>query len=259
MSDLIEVTQTGRVRRIALNRPEKRNALSLELCRAIVEAVEGAANDQTVGAILLTANGPSFCAGMDLVELETVDYGKLDVVHQQIFTMAERAVKPIVAAVQGPALGGGTGLVANCHIVIASEKATFGLTEIRLAMWPFLIYKSIVTALGERRTMELALTGRIFGAREAAGLGLVHEVVEDPAARAAEVAATVAGYSPSSVRTGMMFVQDLGERGWKHATEIARMVRKDVFESDDFREGVRAFREKRAPRWPSIGNTPDNR
>ena len=258
MSDILEVQQNERVRRIALNRPEKRNALSLELCRAILQALENASEDPSVGAILLTGNGPSFCAGMDLAELQTVDYDQLDAIHQQLFTLAERAVKPIVAAVHGPALGGGTGLVANCHIVVASESATFGLTEIRLAMWPFLIYKSIVTALGERRTMELALTGRIFGAPEAATMGLVHEIAADPAARASEIAATIAAYSPASLRAGMMFVQDVAHRGWKHAAEVAALVRKDVFQSPDFREGVAAFREKRRPQWPSIGKAVDN-
>src|SRR6476659_1682990 len=226
MSDLLEVQQTGRVCRIAMNRPEKRNALSVALCRALLEAVEQASADKGVGAILLTANGPSFCAGMDLVELGTVPYDQVDIVHEQLFTLGARAVKPMIAAVHGPALGGGTGLVANCHIVIASEAASFGLTEIRLGMWPFLIYKAMVAAIGERRTMALALSGRIFEAREALGMGLVHEIAGDPVARAAEIAETVAGYSPSSVRTGMMFVQDLQERGWKHAAEIARMVRK---------------------------------
>ena len=76
--------------------------------------------------------------------------------------------KPIVAAVAGPALGGGTGLVANCHVVIAGPNATFGLTEIRLGLWPFLVFRAVAAAAGERRALELALTGRIFDAREAA-------------------------------------------------------------------------------------------
>jgi enoyl-CoA hydratase/carnithine racemase len=255
---VIETVQTGRVLRVTLNRPEKRNALSVALCRALLDAIETGAADKSVGAILLTANGPAFCAGMDLAELGTIDYEKVDQAHEQLFTLGLRLAKPLIAAVHGPALGGGTGLVANCHVVIASEAATFGLTEIRLAMWPFLIYRSVAAALGERRTMELALTGRIFGAREAHAVTLVHEVAEDAVARAAEVAEAVAGYSPEAIRNGMMFVQDLQERGWKHAAEIARMVRKDVFVSDDFAEGVRAFREKRNPRWPSIERAVDD-
>lgn len=249
---MIEVIQTGRVLRVALNRPEKRNALSVELGRALLNAVESGADDPSVGAILLTGNGPSFCAGMDLAELETVPYEKVDQVHEQLFTLGSRVSKPLIAAVSGPALGGGTGLVANCHIVVASEAATFGLTEIRLAMWPFIIYKPMVAAVGERRTMELALTGRIFGAQEAKEIGLVHEVAEQPAARATEVAETIAEYSQASIRSGIEFVREVQDRGWKHAVEIARLVRKDIFESDDFQEGVRAFREKRKPRWPSL-------
>jgi enoyl-CoA hydratase/carnithine racemase len=249
---VIDVVRDGRVLRIALNRPEKRNALSVELCRVLLTAIDEGVNDRGVGAILLTANGPSFCAGMDLGELGQVDYDKVDRMHEQLFTLASRLPKPLIAAVDGPALGGGTGLVANCHIVIASERATFGLTEIRLAMWPFLIYRGVTAALGERRTMELALTGRIFGAAEAKEMGLAHEIAADPAARATEVATTVAGYSAASVRSGMLFVQEVQERGWKHAAEIARLVRKDVFESEDFLEGIRAFREKRPPKWPSL-------
>jgi methylglutaconyl-CoA hydratase len=254
---VIDVVQTGRVLRIALNRPEKRNALSVELCRALLNAVETAANDPTVGAILLTGNGPSFCAGMDLAELGSVGFDKVDQMHEQLFTLGARLVKPLIAAVDGPALGGGTGLVANCHIVVASERATFGLTEIRLAMWPFLIYRPVVTALGERRTMELALTGRIFGAAEAKEMALVHEVAADAVARAAEIAEVVAAYSPASIRTGLQFVQQLQDGGWKHAVEVARMVRADVFESEDFLEGIRAFREKRPAQWPSLERAVD--
>src|SRR5690242_16871973 len=111
MNNLLEVEQTGRVLRITLNRPEKRNALSVALCRAILEAIEAGSADKSVGAILLTANGKSFCAGMDLVELGTVPYEQVDIVHEQLFTLGARSVKPFIAAVDGPALGGGTGLV----------------------------------------------------------------------------------------------------------------------------------------------------
>ncbi len=172
MSDTVHTVSDGRLLRLTLNRPQKRNALNLELCRALVEALEGADRDPKIGAILLSANGPSFCAGMDLHEIDHVDDGALSLVHEQLFTIGARLSKPLVAAVHGAALAGGTGLVANCHIVVASEDATFGLTEIRLGLWPFLVFRAVAAAIGERRATELSLTGRIFGAGEAQEIGL---------------------------------------------------------------------------------------
>jgi len=154
--------------------------------------------------------------------------------------------------VQGPALGGGTGLVANCHIVIAEPAATFGLTEIRLGLWPFLVFRAVDMALGERRAVELALTGRIFAAEEARQLGLVHEVVPDAAARAFEVAELVANFSPTAIHNGLGFVEEVRGMDWEDAGKVARRVRDWVFATEDFQEGLRAFREKRPPRWPSL-------
>jgi enoyl-CoA hydratase/carnithine racemase len=247
----LEAQQTGRVLRLTLNRPEKRNALNAGLCLDLVRAIETAQDDRSVGAILLAANGPSFCAGMDLSEIGVASSAQLDEAHEQLFTLGARLVKPLIAAVDGPALGGGTGLVANCHIVVASERATFGLTEIRLGLWPFLVYRACSAALGDRRTLELALTGRIFQATEAHSLGLVHEVGEP--ARAAEIAQAVASASPTAIRSGMAFVQQVRDRSWTDSGEIARRIRGEVFESGDFREGIQAFREKRKPNWPSLG------
>jgi enoyl-CoA hydratase/carnithine racemase len=106
--------------------------------------------------------------------------------------------------------------------------------------------------LGERRTLELSLTGRIFDSAEAREFGLVHEVAEDAAGRADEIAQAVAGFSPTAVQKGMAFVQRVRGLGWQEAGAIAREVRNQVFTGEDFQEGIRAFREKRSPRWPSI-------
>ena len=253
MSDILRTEHVGRVLRIVLNRPDKRNALNADLCRSLVQTFEEGCNDPATGAILLTANGPAFCAGMDLAEIGQVESEELNLAHEQLFTIGARIVKPIIAAVQGPALGGGTGLVANCHIVIASPAATLGLTEIRLGLWPFLVFRAVAAALGERRTNELALTGRIFNATEAREMGLVHEVVEDPAPRALELAELIAAYSPTSIRSGMRFVQETRGADSHTGGEIARRIRNQVFRSADFQEGLRAFREKRRPKWPSLG------
>ena len=257
MNGLLEITREGRVLRIALNRPEKRNALNAELCHSLVSSIEDGAKDPAVGAILLSANGPSFCAGMDLNEISDNSSSRMDQAHEQLFTVGSRLPKPLIAAVEGPALGGGTGLVANCHIVIASENASFGLTEIRLGLWPFLVFRPVVAAVGERRTVEMALSGRILDAREAEKAGLVHEIASNPVDRALEVAATIAAYSPTSLRSGMMFLQEARDRNWRDAGELARMVRREVFESEDFLEGIRAFREKRKPKWPSLAGVAD--
>ena len=205
----MRVNREGRVLRVTLNRPEKRNALNLELCGELVAAFDRGESDPEVGAILLDGSGKAFCAGMDLDEVLEPDTGRFSDVHERLFTVGARIAKPVVAAVQGAALAGGTGLVANCHIVFAAEEATFGLTEIRIGLWPFVIFRVVAMAMGERRATELALTGRMVGAREAREFGLVHHVVpaEELAARAAETAAALAAYSSTAIRTGLSFVR----------------------------------------------------
>jgi enoyl-CoA hydratase/carnithine racemase len=255
---VLQKFQHGRVLRIALDRPEKRNALSIELGRAILEAVGNGVHDAGVGAILLTGNGKSFCAGMDLDEVARGATEETNSIHEQIFTLGARTSKPIIAAVRGAALGGGTGLVANCHIVIAEPGATFGLTEIRLGLWPFLIYRAVEVALGERRTLELALTGRIFGGQEAHDLGLVHEVSPNAEKRGLEMAETVAAFSPSAIHNGLSFIEEVRGMGWEETGRVARRVRDWVFAGPDFQEGLRAFRDKRTPRWPSMEDSRDS-
>ena len=252
MSDILQMRQEGRLLGIALNRPEKRNALNVSLCRELVYALEQADQDPSVGAILLSGAGKCFCAGMDLGELATADTGEIGDVQERLFTIGARMGKPLVAAVQNAALAGGTGLAANCHVVIAREDAVFGLTEIRLGLWPFLVFRAVSAALGERRTVELALTGRIFGAHEAQHMSLVTEVTEHLEVRATEVAASLAQSSPSAMRSGLTYVEQVRGTDWPTAGAVARRMRDEVFESEDFREGLQAFLEKRAARWPSL-------
>ncbi len=259
MSDILEIRLDGRVLRVAMNRPEKRNALNAELCAALVRTLEEADGDAAVGAILLTGNGKSFSAGMDLSEIGPAPSEELNVIHERLFTIGARMTTPVVGAINGAALGGGAGLVANCHIVVAAREATFGLTEIRLGLWPFLVYRALTGTLGDRRTAELALTGRIFGAPEAKTMGLVDEVTDRLDERALEVAKTVAAYSPTAVRSGLRFVREARNKDWTTAGEIARRIRNEVSASADFQEGVRAFLEKRTPRWPSLGKNEESR
>jgi len=252
MSNVLEIHREGRLLSIALNRPEKRNALNIQLCGELVGALKAAEQDQEVGAILLTGNGKCFCAGMDLSEINDTNTDEISSVQEQLFTIGARLEKPLVGAVHNAALAGGTGLAANCHIVIAREDAQFGLTEIRLGLWPFLVFRAVTAAIGERRTVELALTGRIFPATEAREFGLVHEVAANSEQRAREAARALAESSPTAIRRGLSFVHEARGKDWKSAGDIARRTRDEVFESKDFNEGLKAFREKRAAQWPSL-------
>lgn len=255
MSTNLQVSLDGRVLRVELNRPEKRNALSLAMCRELIEAFGRAERDGAIGAVLLTATGSVFCSGMDLDEALEGGAAEHARVHRELFTAGARMTTPVVAAVSGPALGGGAGLVANAHIAVAAQGSTFGLTEIRLGMWPFMVHRAVARAIGERRALELALTGRIFSAAEALEWGLVHHVVpafelED---RAWGIAFGLSVSSADAIRRGMAFVNESRELSSEAALELAERARQPVFEGADFREGVRAFREKRKPVWPSVG------
>jgi enoyl-CoA hydratase/carnithine racemase len=249
---LIEKSQHGRVLQIALNRPEKRNALDLALCRELIDTFDQADTDRSIGAMLLTGNGPVFCSGMDLKESLDVDQAQLGGIHDRLFTTIHRVRKPIIGAIHGAALAGGTGLVANCHIVVASPDVRFGLTEVRLGLWPVMIFRAVEHAMGERRTVELSLTGREFHAAEAYAWGLVTEIAEDPLKRASEIAAAVAEFSPVAIGAGLDYVHQIRGRDWDHAGKIGRTTRDRLLLNDDFREGVRAFLEKRPPSWPSL-------
>jgi enoyl-CoA hydratase/carnithine racemase len=249
----IETAIDGRLLRLKLNRPEKRNALNIETCRAIVDAIRKADENPGIGATLITGAGEAFCAGMDLTEARTADRQQLADVHEPLFTLAETVRKPIVAAVHGAAIAGGTGLVANAHIAIGTETATFGLTEIRLALWPVLIFPAIAAAVGERRAVYLSLSGRIFSAREALDFGLVNEVVAEDQleARAGAVAHALANASTPTITAGLEYVRTIRGKDAKEALRIGRLVRDRIMQTEDFAEGLSAFREKRKPDWPS--------
>jgi enoyl-CoA hydratase/carnithine racemase len=250
----LRASREGRLLRLTLDRPEKRNALHSSDCARILDQLEQADSDRGCGAILLDAEGPSFCAGMDLEESLLPDAAERNAIHERLFTVGSSLTKPIIAAVQGHALGGGLGLAANAHVVLAAEDAQFGLPEIRIGMWPFVIWPVLVETIGARRALELSLSGRKFNAAEALAWGFVHYVVPgaELADRARKLAHEIAGASPEAVGRGMRLAQQTRGMPTQESAALAGKLRARLFQSDDFREGVRAFREKRAPRWPSL-------
>lgn len=180
----LRIEQDGRLRRITLAAPEKRNVLDTALAQDFLREMAEAAEDQATGAILIEADGPMFCGGMDAASPPSPD----------VFSIGRRAAKPIVAAVKGAAVSAGVALIANAHVAIAAQGCTFGLIDIREGRWNEGVFQAVAAAIGQRRALELALTGRIFSTAEALAWGLVHMVA--PAIelddRATEIATALA-------------------------------------------------------------------
>lgn len=188
----LRVEQDGRVRRVKLASPATRNMLSAGLAGELFRELTSAAAGEETGAVLLEAAGEVFCGGTD----------KGAVLPEEFFTFGRRAPKPVVAAVRGVTLSSGVALLANAHIVIAAQGSSFGLTGLREGRCEGDVLAAVAGALGERRTRELALTGRIFTTPEALAWGLVHAAVpafelED---RALAVARGLAGANAEAVR-----------------------------------------------------------
>lgn len=188
----LRIEQDGRLCRIALAQADKRNVLDSAACHALLcELTEAAANPST-GAILIEADGPVFCAGAEPAD-------------DALFVIGRHISKPVVAAVQGVAISGGLALVANAHVVVAAQGTSFGFTSIRDGKWSESIFRAVAAAVGNRRALELGLTGRVFSTPEALAWGLVHQVapafeLDD---RATEIATALANASPDAVRAAL--------------------------------------------------------
>lgn len=247
------VTSASRVLHIHLQRPEKRNALNRQMCRQITEAVNLAQSRDDLACILLTAAGSVFCSGMDLDDAQG-DQAELNALHEDLFSLGARSVKPIVAAVNGAALGGGLGLAVQAHLLYAGEGAVFGLPEIQVGMWPFLVFRCLSAALGRRRTLALSLSGRSFPAQQALEWGLAYRVVPttDLEERARNMARRLAKGSPQALALGMQYVVEADGSSRQQQGELAAALRVKLVESEDFEEGVAAFKQKRDPHWPSM-------
>lgn len=248
------ITREDRVLRLTLNRPECHNVLEEKLCRNLVAALRDAGKDRSVGCVLVDAAGPTFCGGVDMDSMLRPEAQEIVEVHEELFTFGVHYHKPIVAAVQGPAYGAAVGLIANCQVVLAAQSATFGLIEIRSGYWPFVTHRALALAIGERRTVELSLTGRVFSAAEAQQYGLVHEItppfeLDD---RATATARQLSLASQETLRRGLDFVQKSREMSWETAGRLAAEFSERTVRSGDFTEGVHALRDRRKPDWPSL-------
>ena len=247
----------GAIARVALNDPARRNALSYTMVQELIQALRRVDDDRSVRVVLLTGAGAHFSAGANLrefaaeVDEPAVRHWESGALWEDLFTLIPRMSKPVVAAVQGYALAGGCGLVALCDLALAGDDAKFGMTEIRIGLFPLLVLPALRGAVGGKRALEMALLGEMIDAAEALRIGLVGRVV--PAARLEETALdmcrALADKSPDAVRMGKHAFWATADMTYPQALALARDLRVAYLQSDSLREGITAFLEKRKPRW----------
>jgi enoyl-CoA hydratase len=249
----IVVETKGRVGIIRLNRPQALNALNKALIAELTQAIEAFDGDDKIGCMLITGSDKAFAAGADIKEMADKPFIEAylgDFVSN--WDAVAHARKPIVAAVAGFALGGGCELALQSDVVIAADNAKFGQPEIKLGVIPGIGGTQRLThAVGKAKAMDLILTGRMMDAAEAEKSGVVARVV--PAANlmdeAMKIADTIANMSLPSVLAAKEAVNRAFESGLSEGVVFERRIFQALFATEDQKEGMKAFVEKRAPKW----------
>jgi len=252
----IVVADSSPIRTITLNRPERRNAMTPEMQMELVAAMEEAcASDCRV--IVFTGAGDAFCSGLDLSVLRGMgektafDYREDAERVAQLFRTLYELHIPTIAAVHGAAIAGGTGLATICDFTLATPAAKFGFTETRIGFVPALVSAFLALQIGDKRSRDLLLTGRIFDSAEAYRLGLVNEIVApgDLQSRVLSLAETLVANSPQAIAATKCLLATQNKAWLDAAIEASLEANAQAREAPDFREGVAAFLEKRKPVW----------
>ncbi len=252
----LELAYDGGVALITLNRPEKRNAVSFALVSEMLGALDEIERSKAQ-VVIITGAGKAFCAGMDLDELKSLlgkthDENLKDSARMaQLFRRIYEFPLPTIAAVNGAAIAGGTGIATMCDFTLAVPEAKFGYTEVRIGFVPAIVSAILVWQVGHKIARDLLLTGRLFDAAEAHRYGLVNEVVasEQLMARARELAAQISENSPTSVRVTKKLINGYLDKQLDAQFAAAIEENARIRTTPDFREGVSSFLEKRKPRW----------
>jgi enoyl-CoA hydratase len=241
---------------VTLNRPEQRNAIGPQLLRELMTAFDDAKRDEGVRVVLLTGAGDkAFSAGADLAgfaaDATEVQRHRERGLFVELFLGMERLGKPIVGCINGLALAGGFGLALSCDLLIAADTAMFGTPEIRVGLWPMMIMSIVVRNLGRKRAMQLFLTGERIDAQTALQWGIVNRVVPAGEVRenAMTLATTLTRWSPLVMQLGRNAFYDIDGLDVEAALRHLQSELSIVSLSEDFREGVAAFLQKREPEF----------
>jgi methylglutaconyl-CoA hydratase len=262
MSDPVIVARDGPVARVTINRPEVHNAFNEHVIAGLQSAFDGLREDASVRVVVLAGKGKSFSVGADLQWMRRAatwseDENRRDAtaLAKMLRTIAEFP-KPVIARVHGNAFGGGSGLAAASDVAIAAESATFGFTEVRLGLVAATIAPHVVEKIGAGRARPLFVTGERFSALRAAEIGLVHRVVPDDQMDAAvsDAIASLLESGPHAQSAAKALVRAVASADGPQADAYTADLIARIRTSEEGREGVNAFLEKRKPAWhPEAG------
>ncbi|MGK0617447.1 enoyl-CoA hydratase/isomerase family protein [Meiothermus cerbereus] len=254
---MLTTTDLPGIRLLTLNDPQRRNPLSPALAKDLLAALDAAEQDPAIRAVVLTGAGPAFSAGADLEFLKQVTTAGAEANYahsrelMRLFHRVYTFPKPTLAAVNGPAVAGGAGLATACDLVVMSEQAQIGYTEVKIGFVAALVGVILVRAVGEKHAKELLLTGKLVSALEAYRMGLVNRVVpaEQVLDEALALAQEVATNAPTSLSLTKELLNALPGMGLEDGFRLASIANAWVRETGDLAEGIAAFFEKRPPRF----------
>ncbi len=247
---------SGTVAKITLNRPDKRNAISAQMISEILGVLDEVEKTRA-RVVMITGTGKAFCAGMDLEMLQTIaqqspsenqeDSRRIAKLFRRIWSYS----KPLIAAVNGHALAGGCGIATLCDFTLAVPEAKFGYTEVKIGFLPAIVSVFLTRQIGEKRSRDLLLTGRLIDAVEAKEFGLVNEIVpaEKLLNRAEELAELLIAASPVSITRAKQLLTSGAAASVDKDLERAILENARIRSSPDFKEGLASFLEKRKPNW----------
>jgi enoyl-CoA hydratase len=249
----ILVETRGRVGLITLNRPQAMNALNNQLMRELMDALEAFDRDDAIGAMVVTGNEKAFAAGADIKEMaDKTIHQMMDSDHIAVFGRIRSIQKPVIAAVSGWALGGGCEIALSCDMIVASDSARFGQPEINIGVIPGAGGTQRLTrAVGKALAMEMILNDRRLTAQEAYQFGMVNRVVpvSDYLDEALKLAEETASRAPLAVRAAKKMINQTYERTLADGLAEEKQTFYNLFASEDQKEGMTAFVEKRKPNW----------
>jgi methylglutaconyl-CoA hydratase len=255
--ETIIYSREGKIARIWLNRPDVHNAFNAVMIRELADAFHKAADDQAVRVVVFSGRGKSFCAGADLNWMrEIIRYSfernleeSLEIadLHYSIYSLP----KPTIARVNGAAIGGGTGFLSACDIVVASEEARFGLSEVKIGLVPAAISPYVLRRIGENKARQYFLTGERFDARRALEIGLVNAVVPSDKLddKIEEITGLLLSSGPEALASCKELLRRVPGMSFEEAKSYTARMIAELRISREGQEGMAAFLEKRKPKW----------